>query len=1084
MLNEIMLGGFKLSPHQRNLWLAQQSGAVYRAQCGLRIEGRLDVGALRNALESLVARHEIFRTIFQRPAGVKVPVQIVTEGGAIAWQHFDLKTITAPQSRVEELLEADWNHPFDYEQYPLLRLTLITLSERKQLLNITLPALCADARTLRNFFTELVRLYAANSAGGVELSGEPLQYADFAAWQLDLLESADAAEGKSYWERQLAVIPPAPRLPFGSKSASTAQFTPRVHTRVVAPELCVRLNALTRKYEATLEEVLLACWQTLLWRFAGQPESFTVGVVCDGRPYDELQDAMGLYAKLLPLQCHISRRLTCGDVIRRVQCTLDEMRQWQEYFTSTSVVSPDGNASSPTDIHFAFAEHPTEEHVAGVAWSVLRQRVYSDRFVVKLSCVREKEGLLAEIHYDASTLDEENARQLAECFEALLASVADDSELTVGEWEILGAAERQRLLVEFNRTQTVYHAEQSLHGLFERQVDEQPHSVAATFREETLTFAELDERANQLAHHLLRLGVGADVPVGLCLERTPEMLVGVLGILKAGGAYVPLDQTHPKERLAFMLADARVPVLLTSSSLRERLPEHGARVVCLDAEWETISRESSGRPDHNVHPQNLAYIIYTSGSTGKPKGVMVSHGGLVNYLSWCVKAYEVAKGGGAPVHSPLGFDLTITSLFAPLLAGRRVTLLSEEAGIEALAAELSGAGDYSLVKLTPSHLDTLNMMLSPETAGRGTRALIIGGEALKTASLLFWQTHAPRTRIFNEYGPTETVVGCCVYEATAGALQPGAVPIGRPIANTQLYILDVDANPVPTGVPGELYIGGAGVARGYLNHPELTAEKFVPHPFSDEPGGRLYKTGDLTRHLPSGQIEFLGRLDQQVKIRGHRIELEEIEVVLSEHEGVRECAVVIREEQEGNARLVGYVVAADATREDLLEELRNYLRERLPEYMIPAPLVLLAELPLTQNGKVDRQALPNPHDVWRRAETMYVAPRNATEVVVAAIWAEVLGVERVGVTDNFFELGGHSLLAVQVLSRLRNLFHIELPVALLFEVPTVAQLVEAMSLREPTPGQTEKIANLLGEIESMSGAEVEQLLQRHAAGQD
>ncbi|MCA1600240.1 MAG: amino acid adenylation domain-containing protein, partial [Acidobacteria bacterium] len=572
---------------------------------------------------------------------------------------------------------------------------------------------------------------------------------------------------------------------------------------------------------------------------------------------------------------------------------------------------------------------------------------------------------------------------------------------------------------------------------------------------------------------------------------------GLLGILKAGGAYVPLDPVYPQERLAFMLEDTRSPVLLTQSKLVESVPQSEAQVVCIEREWSEIAGEGRENPSSEATAENVAYVIYTSGSTGKPKGAMILHRGMVNYLSWCTKSYAVADGGGAPVHSPLGFDLTVTSLFSPLLVGQRVVLVLEETGVEAveaLGAALRHEGPFSLVKLTPSHLELLSQSLpTTEDAGR-TRALIIGGEALTGESLVFWQEHAPETRLINEYGPTETVVGCCVYELAGGQRLAGAVPIGRPIANTHLYVLDAYLNPVPVGVTGELYVGGDGLARGYLNRPELTAERFIADPFATGPGARLYRTGDLARYLPDGNLEFLGRLDNQVKVRGYRIELGEIEVVLNQHPTVRETVVVVRGEGGSDKRLVAYLVACEGSAALNTSELRSYLRGRLPEYMVPQSFALLNEMPLTSNGKVDRRALPE-HDGGRPAmDAEYVGPRTGVEEEMARIWVEVLGVKQVGVYDNFFELGGHSLLATRVVSRVRKNMEVELPLRAIFEEPTVAGLAVAVTERrggrQDSPIVKMERANrgnagqLLEMLDQLSDEEVNSLLGDVLAGKE
>jgi amino acid adenylation domain-containing protein len=572
------------------------------------------------------------------------------------------------------------------------------------------------------------------------------------------------------------------------------------------------------------------------------------------------------------------------------------------------------------------------------------------------------------------------------------------------------------------------------------QAERSPKTIALASVDETLTYADLNSRANRLAHRLRALGVGPDVLVGLCVGRSADMVVGLLAVLKAGGAYVPLDPAYPAERLAFMLEDARLSVLLTHEAVHGRLPSTAATVISLDRDREAIDQELDTNLPDGAGLSDLAYVIYTSGSTGRPKGAMIHHGGLANYLAWASRAYSVVEGQGAPVHSSISFDLTVTAVLAPLIVGRRVDLLDEDLGIEQLSEALRHNGDYSLVKITPAHLVWLGDQLDPGSAAGRTRAFVIGGEQLTSEHIAFWQRHAPETELINEYGPTETVVGCCIYRVPRDQLISGPIPIGRPIANTRLYVVDRYLEPVPVGAQGELYIGGAGVARGYLNGPGLTAERFIPDPFGGEPGGRLYRTGDLARWRPDGNLEYLGRVDRQIKVRGYRIEPAEIEEALGRHTMVRDAVVVPREDVPGDRRLVAYLVAVAGQPVPVEAELRRFLRSSLPEPMIPAAYVVLQSLPLTPNGKVDREALPTPGRASTEQDGVFIAPRGQVEQAVASIWETVLGRERVGVLDNFFEIGGHSLLATQVVSRLRGRFGVEIPVRALFEAPTVAGL--------------------------------------------
>lgn len=599
-------------------------------------------------------------------------------------------------------------------------------------------------------------------------------------------------------------------------------------------------------------------------------------------------------------------------------------------------------------------------------------------------------------------------------------------------------SELKQLLYDWNATHVEY-PDVCVHDLFEEQVLRSPDAVAVVFKEQRLTYSELNQRANQVAHFLREQGVGPEALVGVSLERSPELVIALLGVWKSGGAYVPLDPAYPADRLSFMVGDADVRVLLTEDKCRHLFPHVEDRTVCLDSEWARIAEHSTDNLRVGTLPSNLAYVMYTSGSTGKPKGAMILHGGLVNYLWWAIKAYGVEAGGSVPVHTSVSFDLTVTSLYPALLVGGRAELLSEDVGAQNLLAALRRSKGRTLVKITPAHLDLLSQQLSPYEVNGLTKTFVIGGENLPAESLQVWRDFAPETRLINEYGPTETVVGCCVYEVRPGDPQNGPVPIGRPIDNTELYVLDADMRPVPVGVMGELYIGGAGVARGYFNRPELTKERFLPDPFSGRIGARLYKTGDLARYRSDGVLEYLGRIDNQVKVRGYRIELGEIEAVLAGHPAVQSCAVLAREDTPGDKQLIGYVVARERQSIDVAE-LQSSLAERLPDYMVPVHFVVLDSFPLTENGKVDRKALPAPSQQAASTTRQVVAPRNDTEKALADIWVELLNVGDVGVEDDFFELGGHSLLVLRLLARIRDVFQVDIPAEKVFEKPTVSAL--------------------------------------------
>ncbi|ARV60165.1 non-ribosomal peptide synthetase [Nostocales cyanobacterium HT-58-2] len=1044
--------GFPLSPQQRHLWLLQQDSQSYLACCAILLEGNLQVEVLKAALHQVVNRHEILRTTFQRTHGTKIPIQRIRSCSAISLHEHTLEN--EDSSQAIDIIFQNTRQVYNFDKDAILQTSLIHLSYKKYVLIIHLPSLCADTKTLKNLVCEISRCYAA-CLQGEELTDEPLQYTNLAEWQNELIEAEDTKVGREYWQKQDFSALKTLKLPFENWSSEKLAFAPQYMTLPIHPDVVAQLEASAHNHQTSVSHFLLACWQILLWRLTAQSDIIT-GMACNGRKYEELQTAIGLLTKYVPLRCRLQPNDQFSDVLAQVDASASNAYAKQEYFAWEQIVGVTGNSLEPSFFPFCFEfENTDAKYVAGdVSFSIYHQYACIDRFKVKLSCIRSDSFLNAEFHYDANLFLTSDIKRLAEEFETLLTSAIDlwaapsgsiaHPQAEISKLEIVSARKKQQLLVEFNQTQTVYPEDQCIHHLFEAQVERTPDNVAVMFENQQLTYAELNARVNQLAHGLQQLGVGPEVLVGLYMERSIEMVVGLLAILKAGGAYVPLDPTYPKERLTFILEDTQTPILLTQKHLAAELPTEKIKVVCLDTDWEIIAYEQVENPVSNTTVENLAYVIYTSGSTGKPKGTLIHHKGLVNYLRWCTQAYSVEQGEGTLVHSSIAFDLTITGLFSPLLVGRKVELLPQNLDLEALAAALRNKSNYSLVKITPAQLELLTQQLSPQEAAGKTRAFIIGGENLLAESLAFWQTNAPDTILINEYGPTETVVGCCVYQVPQSQKLSGSVPIGRPIANTQLYLLDEHQQLVPIGVPGELHIGGAGLARGYLNQPELTALKFIPNPFTKESGARLYKTGDLARYRPDGTLEFLGRIDHQVKIRGFRIELGEIEGVLLGHPDVQESVAIAREDRPGDKRLVAYVVPSGAkTHSALINDLRSFLKQKLPEYMVPRAFVLLKTLPLTSNGKIDRRSLPEPTN-FEREET-FVAPQTEIEQTLATLWQEVLRVEKVGIYDNFFDLGGHSLLIVQVHRKLHELVNTKISMVEMFQYPTINALAKYLT---------------------------------------
>jgi amino acid adenylation domain-containing protein/FkbM family methyltransferase len=1321
--------GFRLSPQQKRVWSLQQESPAYQAQCAILLEGRLKTNALKTALRQVVSRHEILRTTFEYLPGIKTPLQCIGDSDAIGWQEID-RTGAALDDIASEL-----RNPFD-SPAEALSATLFRYGVEQHILLLRLSPLCVDEWTLSELVGEISRCYAE----GEQRVDELAQYLQFSEWQNTLLEDEGAKSGRAYWHDQDLSASNSLRLPWEEDAPAVETLFPPATLFVdIDAAVLAKLEADAANEQVSLSTYLLACWQTLLWRLTKQPR-IIVGNIADGRTYEVLRGALGLFSKWLPISCQFEAEFPFPEVVRQVHKAVEDGNEWQEYFTADENLEAEGSGLVFPFIVFSYEERPVRYVAAELSFSICQQYVCRERFHVRLSCIRRGAALKAEFHYDAARFSTMNIERLANQFRTLLSSVAENNRVTIDELEIVGAAERAQLM-EWNCTAVPYAHGECVHELFERQAARTPAALALVYEEQQLSYGELNRRANQLAHYLIKLGVGPEVRVALCVERSVEMIVGLLGILKAGGAYVPLDPTHPGKRLSFMLADQAAVVLLTQQHLLAGLPPQPARVVCLDTQWAEIAQAGSENLQRNVQGENLAYVIYTSGSTGTPKGVAIEHRQLCNYIQAMLDVLELKSASSFATVSTLAADLGNTALYPALCSGGTLHVISaERAGDATLLGEYFSRHRIDVLKIVPSHLGALvwgaaSAPVLPE------QRLVLGGEATQWELVEKVKGLKPACRLLNHYGPTETTVGVLTYrwsEDQSERVAAAGLPLGRPLANTAVYLLDSRLRPVPIGVAGELYIGGAGVGRGYLNQSSLTAEKYLPDPFSQQLGARLYRTGDLGRYLADGSVEFLGRIDNQVKLRGYRIELAEIESALRTHEAVREA--VVREDESGEKRLVGYVVPhreylevlegrrryslpngmmivqqnrnetdylyqeifteeayfkhgieldgeacvfdvganigmftlyvsqhcpaariyafepikevcaalrvnaelygatvtvfnhglsdqereasftfyprqsmmsgmseyADAAYEkevvkrsmrneqergtagmavllaqadelladrfteqreqcrlrrlsdvfaeqgveriDLLKidvqraemdvlqgiaeedwgkikqivmevhdregypqagrlqaigellrgrgfgvvteqeaalagtdrynlyatrngaqaapareerpaakrrgpvsgvELRAYLRELLPDYMVPTWIVLLDELPLTPNGKVNRRALPPPEQSQLQTEQSYVAPRTQTEEMVSGVWTEVLGLARVSVEANFFDLGGHSLLATLVMSRLKGAFGVELHVRSLFETPTV-RLLSAMIEQEMT----------------------------------
>ncbi|HET7229038.1 MAG TPA: amino acid adenylation domain-containing protein [Longimicrobium sp.] len=1054
-----------LSPDQERFWFLDrlgQGGTAYNIYAGLRLQGGTSEAAMERALGEIVRRHESLRTTFREVDGV--PQQVVAPFTGFSLPAEDLSALPADEREAEvtRRFTALATHPFDLTAGPLFIARLLRLGGGEHVLLLNMHHMVSDGWSMRVLYRELWTLYAAYRDGHASPLPElEVQYGDWAVWQRAQPQRQAEAKHLEYWTRQLAGAPELLELPYDHPRPPAPSFRGGTVPVSVPLDVLERLRELGKSEGATLFMVVLAAFKVLLGRWAGHPD-VVVGTPVAGRTRKETEALIGLFVNEIVLRTDLSGDPTFRELVGRVREVVMGGYDHQEvpFERVVEALRPQRTLSHAALFQVVFQLDNLEAQARdeGVRVREVDVERGTTKMDLTLGLDAHAHGITGVLDYSSDLFDRGTARRMAEQLERLLGQASRDPGRRISRLELMGQPERQRI-ISWNRTTANYPAERCIHQLWEEQAARTPNAVALVDGSNSLTFAQVDARANRLAHHLRGLGVRPEVRVGVCLERGWELLVAMIGVMKAGGAWVPADPAHPADRLAYVFGDSSVHAVLTQERLRGRLPVYDRLpVIALDTAWARIEAEPADAPESGVTAENLAYVIYTSGSTGRPKGVAMHHRGVSNYIHWGVRAYGAGEGNGAPVFSSMAVDLTITNLL-PLFAGKPVRMLPEESPVEALAAALREAPGFGMIKITPIHLGLLNTMLAAGEAPAAARTLVIGADFLSAEPTVFWQRNAPGVRLMNEYGPTETVVGCSAYVLPTGKHQAGPVPVGHPIQNLRFYVLDAHLQPVPVGLPGELYIGGAGVARGYLGRAALTAEKFVPEPFAG-PGARMYRTGDRARWLADGNLVILGRTDNQVKVRGYRVELGEIEAVLRRRPGVRECVVILREDRPGDRRLVAYVVA-DGNAADA-RVLREHLLATLPEYMVPAAFVLLPALPQTPTGKLDRKTLPAP-DYGAHAAPA-AAPADEVETELARIWEEVLGFDGIGPEDDFFALGGNSLMALRLFAQVNRALGCELPVATLFTGATVRHMAGAVrAQRRAAPASASPLVALRDE---------------------
>ncbi|AGY58064.1 non-ribosomal peptide synthetase [Gloeobacter kilaueensis] len=1031
-------GELPLSYAQRRLWFLDQllpSGAMYNLPVAARLNGVLDVGAMEAALQEVVRRHEVLRTSFRTVAGQ--PQLTIAPEVSLALSPVDLSDLAGAEkeSEAERLVATEAQLPFDLAAGPLVRARLLRLGATEHILIVTLHHIVSDGWSIGVFIQELAILYAAFQSGQPSPLPElAIQYADFAAWQQQWLTGTVFEEKFAYWEQRLAGAPALLELPTNHPRPPVQSYRGRAHTFTLPASLVKSLERLAAQESATLFMVLLAAFKVLLSRYSHQ-EDIVVGTPIANRNRSEIEPLIGFFVNTLVLRTDLGREPSFRELLARVREVTLEAFDHQDLPFEKLVehLQPERNLSYQPLFQVLFtlqnAPLPVVE-LPGLQLEPVEMPDSTAKFDLSLTLLESKAGLAGSWEYNTDLFEPETIERLTGHLRTLLEAAVAGPDQPISSLPLLTEPEKQ-LFVSWNDTDRDYPHDRLIHQLIEEQAERTPEAIALVSGEKKLSYRELNQRANQLAHHLQALGVGPDALVGIYLKRCPELIISLLAVWKAGGAYVPLDPAYPAERLAFIVQDSGLSVLITDSHLGGDRYADGFRLVRVDTDAEAIEAASPDNPPcSGEKDRRLAYVIYTSGSTGKPKGVMVTQSSLINFLRAMDEHLALAGADRWLAVTTVAFDIAALEIWLPLVRGARIVLAAREDSQDGgrLARLLADSG-ATILQATPA---TWRLLLESGWQPEASLKLLCGGEALPTD--LAEQLRHSEARLWNLYGPTETTVWSTIHPVQA---VDGLVPIGRPLANTKLYVLDAQGQPVPVGVPGELFIGGAGLARGYLNRPELTAEKFVPDPFSTS-GGKLYRTGDLVRWRPDGTLEFLGRLDFQVKLRGFRIELGEIEVALRRHPAVRQAAILLREDEPGEKFLTAYIVSAAGTEPDS-HALRAFLREWLPEYMLPTAFVPLEALPLTPNGKLDRRALPRPTEL--RVETASPnLPRNWIEAQLVQIWLAILPIERLGIQDNFFALGGHSLLANRAIFRAREVFGVDLPVRALFEAPTVAAL--------------------------------------------
>jgi len=1017
---------------QQRLWFLEQlqpGSASYLIPWSLRINGKLNTQALERSLNEIVRRHEILRTTFSWKDGA--PVQVVTGELSVPLPMLDLSSSTKREQEAQRLASEEARKPFELERGPLVRAQLLRLGAEDHILLLTMHHIIFDGWSRRILVRELAALYEAFGTGQPSPLPEPkLQYADYAVWQRKQFQGATLEKQLSYWRQQLAGVPASLDLPTDHPRPAVQSFNGAKSPLSFSKEFSEKLQSFSRERGVTMFMTLLAGFQILLSRYSNQ-DDVVVGTPIANRNRAEIEEMIGFFTNTLVLRTRLAGEATFLEILAQVKETALGAYAHQDvpFEKLVEEVQPERNlGQNPLfQVMFSYQNAPSRAfELSGLKLSLMDMGEAAPKFDISLFLSETTEGVGGRVEYNTDLFEAWTMEGLLRHYQVLLENAIARPDTRVGQLPMLTEAERREVVIEFNANQREFPAGIGLHHLLEQAAQRTPGATAVVCGRKRTTYRELNSRANQIARYLIKLGAGPGALVGVFLERNSDLLPAILGVLKSGAAYVPLDPSYPRERLAAILEDAKAPIVLTQQSLAGTLSGTVSKVICVDSEWNRIAQESSENPAVGFRPEDLAYVLFTSGSTGRPKGVALEHRSAAMFVRWAQTVFSAQELAGVLLSTSVCFDLSVFEIFVPLSVGGRVIVVQNALHLPSAEAK----DEVTLINTVPSAMAELARM---KAVPGSVKTINLAGEALPESLVnqIYYSTSVEK--VYNLYGPTEDTT-----YSTYTLTQPNApVTIGRPLPNTQAYVLDSHGNAQPVGVPGELYLAGEGLARGYYGRPDLTAERFVANPFhAGSP--RMYKTGDLCRWLVDGNLEYLGRMDHQVKLRGFRIELGEIETALAKHARVRQCLVMAREDEPGMKRLVAYVVAAAGENPEA-EKLREHLKRSLPEFMVPAAFVTLESFPLTPNGKVDRKALPKPEF---ETSAGAVPPRDQLEERLQKIWQEILQTGPMGITDNFFDLGGHSLMAVRLVNEIQKVTGVEVPLRALFQGATIERLAK------------------------------------------